>query len=177
MSRRRATPGVPQWLPVLSAVAAVVRLGLLAAGQLPLATGAQGGTPPAGQAGAPAGTSFALIAAGRAATLPPAPAVVTLARFGLEPGASFAIPADNPSAALVYVESGTLTLRLTAPVVVTRGGAVVTPGTRAQEEVPAGTAFTLGPGDSFLGPPLSGGEFCNDGTEPVAGLNAIVEPE
>jgi len=66
---------------------------------------------------------------------------------------------------LVYVESGTVVIARTVANVVTRGAAMATPGAHAQEQVPANTEVTLGAGDFYVAPPVSGGALRNDGTE------------
>ena len=72
------------------------------------------------------------------------------------------------------MESGTLTVRLEAPAAVFRAGEGGEPG--SQEEVAAGTAFELEPGDSFVSPAVVPGEARNAGTETVVVLAAVVEP-
>ncbi len=118
----------------------------------------------------PAGVSIELVAAGAAETLPPAPALLAIFRAEFEPGAVFQFPADDPDTGLFVVESGVMTASSTVPVVVTRGG-----DPEDTEVMAAETTFTLEPGDSFVNPPNSGGEFRNDGEEPVVLLVAAVE--
>jgi hypothetical protein len=67
------------------------------------------------------------------------------------------------------VEQGTLTVRNTVPAVVTRAS-------QDQETLPADTAFTMGPGDSTVSGPRSGGALRNDGTGEVTLLAAIFWP-
>ena len=141
---------------------------LAAGGRIP-ATGAQDATPAA------AGTTVEVVAAGESATLPSAPVDIVLLRFRTPPGVVDVVPADDPALGLIYVESGQLTVTLTAPVVVVRAGTLATPG--AGEPVAAGTQVVLGPGDSFVGPPNSGGEFRNDGAEELGLLVAAVAPQ
>ena len=136
---------------------------------------ARKGTPEAGAEGfaLPAGVTAERLAAGPAAPLPPAPAVLELVRFTFAPGAVLHLPAASPALALVYVEAGTLTARVAAPVTITRAG----PGGAAGEEaIAAGTEFTAGRGDFFVGPPHAAVEARNDGSEPLVLLMAVLEP-
>ena len=166
------------------AVVALVLVGLLVAGRGdPLAL-AQEGTPPAEEEfELPEGVAFIPLGYGTAEKLPAAPADLLLARFTLEPGAGFDLDANDPSVALVYVEAGTLTVQVDAPIRVTRAAALAAFATPeamatppAPEEVAAGTAFTLAAGDSAVFPPNVAGEVRNEGAEGVAGLVALVEP-
>jgi hypothetical protein len=100
---------------------------------------------------------------------PPEPAEIALLRLRFEPGGRLLVPADDPGMAIHYVEAGTLTVRFSAPVVVTRGA-------KDQEQVAADTEFTLAMGDSFTAPSPSGGEFRNDGTEEATLLIAVIGP-
>ena len=164
---------------LLAALALLLALGGLAA---PLA--AQEATPPAEEEFPPEGVGFFPLGFGTAEELPAAPADLVLVRFTLEPGASIPADAGDPSAALVYVEAGALTVRVDAPVRVTRAAVIAafaTPGAEPEgppmpEEVAAGTAFTLAAGDSVVLPPNVAAELRNDGQERVVGLAAIVAP-
>ena len=99
---------------------------------------------------------------------PPAgPVYFGLLHITVAPGSVFTAPADL-SVGLNLVESGELTVRLEAPVTVTR--------TTGSEEVAAGTEFTLGPGESFIWPPNVAGELRNDGPEPAVQLLAFLFP-
>ncbi len=153
-------------------------------GGLSVATAAQEGTPPAEEF-APEGVTFEPLAFGTTEELPAAPADLLLARFALDPGASFPIDENDPSVVLVYVESGEFTFRVEAPIQVTRAATIeafATPGAVEEgvlpetEEVAAGTEFTLAAGDSFVYPPNVAGEIRNDGTERAVGLGAFVAP-
>ena len=108
------------------------------------------------------------LAAGQLAELPPAPVFIAIARITIAPGSVLTLPADNPSAALILVESGAGTWRLEGPVTITR--------TTGPEEVAAGTEFTLGPGESFVWPPNVAGESPNNGPEPAVILTAYLAP-
>ncbi len=102
--------------------------------------------------------------------------MVGLLRLTFPPGAVLPLEEGDPSLALVYVESGTLTVRIEAPVTVLRASGDGAAEAR-QVEIAAGTEFMAGPGDSFVSPAVIEGEARNDGTEPVVVLAAIVEPE
>jgi quercetin dioxygenase-like cupin family protein len=108
--------------------------------------------------------------------LPSSPAIVGLARLTFPVGAVLPLEAGDPSLALVYVESGTLTVRIEAPVTVSRAPSGEA-SESTQEEIAAGSEFTARPGDSFVSPAVIAGEARNAGSEPVIVLAAIVEPE
>lgn len=135
------------------AVMVIVLLGLLAPRSLPLAT-AQEGTP-AAEDELPPGVTSEFIAGASAAELPPTPAFMVLVRLTLEPGAVLPADPNDPSGAFVVVEAGTITVRLEDPA----------------------TEATLGPGESFYGPPFVAGEVSNQGQEPAVLLLAIIGPE
>jgi hypothetical protein len=153
---------------------AIVLLGLALAGYRPVPL-AQEGTPPAAELGLPEGVAFEILASGRAEVVPPGPARFEIFRLWLEPGAGLPIPPDDPSLGIPVVESGTVAMHVTAPVTITRAAMGDVPG--AQEEVAAGTEFTLNPGDSIVGSPNAGGESRNDGFEPAVVPIAHIMPE
>jgi hypothetical protein len=64
------------------------------------------------------------LAVGPVPAPPPGPAALVIIELRLEPGAVFALPPDDPGTTLSTVRTGTLTDRLTAPMVVTRAGEV-----------------------------------------------------
>ncbi len=170
---------------VLVSLLAVVLLGGFAVGRLSVATAAQEGTPPADEFEIPEGVAFEPLAFGTAEELPAAPADLVLIRYTIDPEAGFPIEEDDPGVALVYVESGALTIQIEAPIQVTRAATIeafATPEAVEEgalpgpEEVAAGTEVTLEAGDSVVIPPNVGGEIRNDGTEPVEGLVALVAP-
>jgi hypothetical protein len=117
------------------------------------------------------GVSLLPLAVAPGMDLPPSPATVGLTRYEIAPGASQVSDASDPALALVYQESGTGTLRLEAPTVVTRGA------TGEQEDIPANTDFTLEPGDSFAWPPFVAGEARNEGDEPAVALVVVIVPD
>ena len=70
-----------------------------------------------------------------------------------------------------------MTLRnFTDDISVTRAGSQATPDAVMQEILPAGAETQLGPGDGFLFISAVGGEFRNDGTEPVVMAIAGIYP-
>ena len=157
---------------VVVSLLAVVLVGLaVAAGAV-----AQEGTPaPEEEFELPEGVSFEALGYGTAAELPAAPADIALFRFGLEPGASFPLE-EEASVALVYVESGVLTVVMEGPMTVLRAADAGTPFPMETATFAAGEEFTLEEGDSAIFPPAVAGEVRNDGTEPVALLVADVGP-
>lgn len=116
--------------------------------------------------------SFEPLSFASVAELPASPAIVGLARLTFPSGSVLPLEEGDPSLALVYVETGTLTVRIEGPITVYRAA-----DDGAPEEIAAGTEFTAGPGDSFIGPAEIPGEARNDGTEPTVILAAIVEPD
>ncbi len=76
-----------------------------------------------------------------------------LARF--EAGASYTVPVDDEGLLLVAVESGTLTVSSSTPLIVNRASMSVTEGAQAHELLAAGAEIALGAGDSFVRPPDS----------------------
>jgi hypothetical protein len=100
--------------------------------------------------------------------LPVAPAALTLFRVEFAPGAGVTVFPGDPGPEAHLIESGTLTLRhFTDDILVTRAVSQATPGAVPPEVLPAGAETQLGPGDGFLLLSAVGGEFRNDGTEPV----------
>lgn len=90
---------------------------------------------------------------------PTEPAEISILRVRFTPGGRLLVPADDPGMALHFLDSGTMTIRFSAPVVVVRGEA------QTQEVIPADTTLTLEAGDAFVAPGPSGGEYRNDGSE------------
>ena len=101
-------------------------------------------------------------------TLPAAPASLTLFRVEFAPGAGVTVFPGDPGPEAHLIESGTLTLRnFTEDIIVTRAVSPATPDAVTSDVLPAGAETRLGPGDGFLLISDVGGEFRNDGTEPV----------
>ena len=136
---------------------------------------AQPATPQAGTGvEMPAGITRQDLAVGSAAPLLPEGAIIELVRFTFAPGAVVVLPEASPSLALVYVESGVLSVRINAPVTLTRVAAGGSPG--EPESVPAGTAFTADADDFFVSPPRVAVEARNDGAESLVLLMAVLDP-
>ena len=163
----------------------VMLIGLVAVGRGSPSTLAHEGTPGADEFEVPEGVTFTPLGFVTAEELPAAPADLGLIRFTLEPGAGFPVEASDPSAALVLVESGTLTVQVDVPITVTRAATIAafsTPGADestipAPEEMAAGTEFTMGAGDSAYFPPSIAGQVTNAGQEPAVLLAATIEPQ
>jgi quercetin dioxygenase-like cupin family protein len=97
--------------------------------------------------------------------LEPGTATVGFGRITLAPGGSVPFDPNDPSAVLVYIASGEVTIRVETEMTVARGVAAGTPMPTEPEAVAANTEFTLLEGDSALFPPAISGEARNDGTE------------
>ena len=117
----------------------------------------------------PRARSAASLASGRFEKPPAGPLHMGLLRFTNDPGSvSSGGGPDDPTGALILVESGEVTVRLEEPATITR--------TTGPEEVPADTDFTLGPGESFVWEPFVVGEIRNDGQEPAVTFAAFLAP-
>lgn len=166
---------------VVGVALALVLAGWFALGRPGDATGAKQGTPPAEASEVPDGIAFELLGVGTADELPAAPADLSLFRLTLEPGVVLPLDPADPAAALLYVESGTLTLRSDVPLTVRRASlpatAVAGGGEEpARESISACAEVALASGDSVVVPPRSGGEVRNDGAGSVVLLIAEVAP-
>ena len=127
-------------------------------------TAAQDATPPSEPAaGTPEPATFRALAAGLIEVLEPSTANVVLGRISLAPGASIPFDPDDPSAILVYMASGELTIQVDVPMAVARAAGAGTP--IPPEAVAADTEFTLREGDSALFPGTMTGEVRNAGVE------------
>ena len=123
------------------------------------------------------GVTFAPVADGVASSLGVASAELRLDWARFAPGASHVVPLDDPSLLFVAVASGAVTVRSSAPLVVTRAAAPPNSGAAVQEEIGAGTEITLGPGDAFVRPANSEQDLRNSGSEPAVALLASVASE
>ena len=117
---------------------------------------------------------FEAVADGMTPAVVAAQAGLQLDRAHFPPGARYAVPPEDPSLLLVAVESGSLTIRSSAPLVINRAAAGT--AAQAQEPIAAGTAIALGPGDAFVRPPNSTQVLENTGGEPAVTLTASVAP-
>lgn len=123
------------------------------------------------------GVTLEPIAFGVATTLPATPALFQMARMRFAPGGHVIIPADDPGLVLIYVEAGTLSGTATAPTRVLRAARFATPEAELFEDVAAGSAYTVEPGDSFIGEPSAGGDFRNEGPDEAVLLIAGLQPD
>ncbi len=167
-------------------VVVIALFGLMGASQPAARVTAQDGTPAAGDEVdfGIEGVSFEPLAIAPGMTLP-GTADLVLVRIGLDPGAVLPSDPEDPSLAMVLIESGELTLVLDGPVTISRagsfasalataeaGGAFVEP----EETTEAGDTVTLQAGDVVVFPANIGGEIRNEGEEMAVGLAFIVEP-
>jgi quercetin dioxygenase-like cupin family protein len=84
----------------------------------------------------------------------------SLYRLSFEPGVSYPVE-PGPNLELVYMEAGSLTMQLDAPVTIGQLGDI----TSAGESIPADTEVTLTAGQYFVLQPGVSGEVRNDGEE------------
>lgn len=110
-----------------------------------------------------------LLADGAVPAWPVEAAGLALQRVNIAPGGHIDTPADDPRLVLLTVEQGTITVRNTVSVTVTRQN-------QEQETVPAETEYTMTAGDAYLSPARSGGSLRNTGTDEAILLAAIVYP-
>jgi quercetin dioxygenase-like cupin family protein len=136
---------------------------------------------PSAEGGPPAGLADEILAVGMATELPASPAIMLMQRVIIAPGAE--IPGDeaDPTLSFFLMESGSLQMTTSAPLMVVRAKALATalqtPGSMPEmEEIAAGAAFTLESGDSVLVPPGVGGSLRNDGPEPAVILATQIFP-
>ena len=162
---------------VLVPLLAVLLAGIVVSTRFGVGAGAQEATPPPEEEFAlPEGLTFEPFGYGTIANLPADQILFQLFRLRLEPGTVFQAGEDDPSLALVYVESGELTATVAGPMTVLRAAGPGTPFPEATEEFAAGEAFTMGAGDSAIFPPEVDAEVRNEGDGPVALLVAETSP-
>ena len=166
----------------LLSVAVVALLGLVALGAQPGAA-AQEGTPPPAD-GIDAGITYDPVAFAVGVDLPDAADVVVV-RIGLEPGAGFPLEASDPTPGMLLVEEGAFTVRVDAPLSVTRGAGLDDALATAEatgdlsattEEIAAGEELTLAAGDAAFIPGGISGEIRNDGQERAVALGFLLPP-
>jgi len=153
---------------ILLAGVVLTLVGLSSPGPAP-GTRAQGATPSPVELERAEGVIAREVARGYAAEVPPAPALFAIYRISFAPGAVYVGSAEDPRLGLTAIETGTLTVRLEGPSTLQRAA--------GPEAVPAGTEFTMGPGESHLWPAHVAGEARNETQEPVVALTAYLVPE
>ncbi|MDQ3694489.1 MAG: hypothetical protein M3464_12810 [Chloroflexota bacterium] len=132
------------------------------------------GAPAATTVELPAGVTSDLLAAGMTEEIPPAPALLELLRFTFAPGGYVELPETSPATALIFVETGDMTVTMDADAVVQRNA----PGTANPEtdEYAAGTEFTVAAGQSMIGQPYAAVDARNVGEEPLVIFMAVIQP-
>jgi quercetin dioxygenase-like cupin family protein len=157
----------------------VVLLGIGASWRLPVA--AQEATPTGVEIG---GVTFTPVALATGIALP-SPGDLFVGRAALDAGAVVPIAESDPALGILLVESGTLTVRVQGPMMVSRGTSVGAAMATAQatedfrplmEAVAAGQAVTLAAGDAAYIPAHVAGEIRNEGQEPAVRLAILVLP-
>lgn len=148
---------------VLSLVALLL-VGIVTVSGLAPGAGAQDATPPPG--------GFEIAPGVTAEILPTLQDPPSLYRIQFAPGVTYEVAASS-SLEVIYFESGSLTLRLDAPVTVGNLNAIDAVG----ENYAADTEFTVTAGDYFALPPGVGGELRNEGDEPAVVSAAGLVPE
>jgi hypothetical protein len=113
------------------------------------------------------------------------PADLSVARIGLEPGASFPIEASDPTDGLLIVESGIITVEMAGPVTVTRGETLGETVAAAEatgdfgailETHDVGEIVVLEAGDAISIPGGLNGEIRNEERVRAEGLTFLVSP-
>jgi quercetin dioxygenase-like cupin family protein len=182
--RVRAAQGVEmQRFGIVLALAVVVALAGLVGWSAPPAVTAQEATP-ASEEMAPEGITFDPLGVAPG-VIAPAPTDLVLVRIGFEPGAVLPSDPSDLDGAMAIVESGTLTLRLETPLIVSRAGSFAAAIATAEatgefttggEAVASGEEITLAPGDVVYVPGGVGGEIRNDGAERAEVLVFLLTP-
>ena|GEM_PF-6982425 len=112
----------------------------------------------------------------------PSPGDLFVARASLDPGAVVPIEGSDPAIGILLVESGTLTLQVEGPLMVTRGTglgeAMATADVTGDfsslvESVSAGQAVTLEAGDAAYIPANVAGEIRNEGQLPFSAFETV----
>jgi len=132
---------------------------------------AQESTPIAGPE-LPPGVTAEFIAGAPLTELPANPGLVVLVRLTLEPGTILPPEPNDPTGALVSIESGVLTIRSTGPLTVSRASEE----DFVLEPIAADTETTLSPGDALYVGPFQATEVRNDGDEPAVFLLVNILP-
>ena len=168
---------------VLLSVIVVVLLGVLGvlALQAKSVAVAQEATPAGVKIG---GVAFEPVAFATGIDLP-SPGDLFVVRASLDPGGVVPIEESDPALGILVVESGTLTVQVAGPMMVTRGRglgeAMATADATGDfsplmESVAAGQAVTLQAGDAAYIPANVAGEIRNEGQERAERLAILVLP-
>jgi hypothetical protein len=118
------------------------------------------------------GTTFTAVGFGRVLDVPEGPAMFSIERVTMEPGAEHEGFVGDIGITLVAVERGELTVLALAPVEITRATEVAETlanysGFPDQEILEAGAVATLGPGDSVYFPVSAGADLRNETNEEI----------
>ena len=153
---------------------------LLALGAAPraLPIAAQSATPAADQGGPPMppGLSAEWVAGAPVDALPAKADLIVLLRLTLAPGAVLPADPNDPSAAFVVVESGTLTMQSDNALTISRATGPDAPDLKLEQVAPH-TKTTLAKGDAVYGGPQTPVEVSNEGSEPAVFLLVNLGPE
>ncbi|MBW3634046.1 MAG: cupin domain-containing protein [Chloroflexi bacterium] len=144
-----------RWSVIGVVVTALILTGLAKPGGSPPVR-AQGGTPVASPVAGPLpGVTGGTLASSTLEVLTPGTAFLSLGRSILAPGAVVPFDPTDPTADLVYVTAGELTVRVEPPVTVAR---------QVGQGTPAPPPTVMRTGDAALFPAFTRGEIRNDGT-------------
>lgn len=123
----------------------------------------------------PDGIGFAFLGGAATNALPANPATLNLLRFTFAPRSGFALSPDDPATGFLYVETGTLSFRVDAPMIIFRAAA--TPAVPGEvDQVAPGEVFTMSRGDATVFPPSIPGETRNLSDEPASVLVLNIVP-
>lgn len=143
-----------------------------------LPTAAQSATPATdqGEPPMPPGLSAEWVAGAPVTALPDKADLIVMIRLTLAPGAVLPADPNDPTAAFVVVESGTLTLQSAQPLTISRATGQDTPDLKLDQIAP-NTKTTLAKGDAVYGGPQTPAEVSNEGSEPAVFLLVNFGPE
>jgi quercetin dioxygenase-like cupin family protein len=171
------------WFRVPLSMGVVVLLGIAALAVQPVAV-AQEATPASEEVMDFAGITFEPLSFAFGADVA-TPADLVVVRIGFDPGASLPGEENDPTVAIMLVESGTLTVQADGPLTVTRGAGMGEAMATAEatgdfstlmEAVAAGEAVTLEAGDAAYLPANLTGDIRNDGQERAVAVAFLVVP-
>jgi hypothetical protein len=167
---------------LLLSIVAVVLLGILALPAQPVAV-AQDATPSSDMQ-EPEGVTFEPLGIASGVTLP-TPADLITVRVTIDPGAVLPSEASDPTGGMLIVESGIVTIRISAPWAITRSGsldaALATAEatgtfTPANDQIASDESAIMEPGNVAYLPGSVSGEIRNYGAEPAVALVVLVGP-